>query len=216
MKVWEVIRRNRESRRNPARAWLNQHRSSTLTKDSVIEFDEIGGVLDDRVDLAGGAWTVFPIVAGQEGTIRSLLPRDHRAHRVRRRRLRPRDQASMLRDVIGNPLTKGGKKKWLSPTIRKSLDEDHVLLYIAGDKRNPCGYYPSLKHPADDPLAVDASPDDETDGPDFTALTGEWKDDAGFGYRTFSAPVLWVAIWAATASHLTPGRIMWPQLEAGS
>lgn len=216
LKVWEVIARNRESRRSPARAWLNQHRSSSLTKDAVGEFDEIGGVLDDRVDLVGGAWTVFPLVAGQEGTIRTVDlqtgPPTEFVLAVFGRQITPAD----LTTAIGNPLTKGGKKRWANPTIRERLDKDKVLLYAVGEKRNPCGYYPGAKHPADDPLLVDDSADDATEGPDTVILTGRWKDDASFPYRCFDGPVLWVAIWAAEDTHLVPGRVMWPQLEAGS
>lgn len=214
MKVWEVIRRNRDSRRNPARAWLNQHRSSALTKDSVVEFDEIGGVLDDRVDLAGGAWTVFPIVAGQEGMIRNLrletMPQTEFVTAVFGRQV----NAAALASLIGNPLTKHGKHRWVREDIRAQLDEDHVLLYTAGEKQAPCGYFPGVKFP--DGTTVDESGDDDTDEPDAVLLTGRWEDDAGFSYHTFSAPVLWVAVFAAEASHLLPGRVMWPQLEAGS
>ena len=215
MKVWQVIARNRESRRNPARAWLNSHRSSALTKDSISEFDEIGGVLDDRVDLAGGGWTVFPVVAGQEGNIRSLRlvaqPPTEYVVAVFGRQIQP----SRLADLVGNPLTKRGKRRWADEDVRDRLDEDHVLLYTAGEKRAPCGYFPGTKFP-EDTLGPDEDGDDDTDEPDFTAITGRWEDDASFSYHTFGAPVLWVAVFAAEATHLSPGRIMWPQLEAGS
>jgi hypothetical protein len=215
MKVWEIIRRNRDSRRNPARAWLNQHRSSSLTKDAVGEFDEIGGVIDDRVTLAAGSWTVFPVVAGQEGVIRSLrietvTPTEF-VVAVFGKQIKP----TALSSMVGNPLTKRGMKKWVDEDVRAKLDEDYVLLYAAGEKQAPCGYFPGSKFPDGAP-DDSASSDDDTDTPDAAFLTGRWEDDAGFSYHTFDGPVLWVAVYAVDASHVRAGRIMWPQLEAGS
>lgn len=215
MKVWQVIRRNRDSRRNPARAWLNQHRSSALTKDAVGEFDEIGGVLDEGVRLAADAWTVFPVVAGQEGVIRSLrvaaTPATEYVMAVFGKQVAP----ARLAELVGDPLTKAGKRRWVDEDVRATLDEDHVLLYAAGEKRAPLGYFPGAKYDPDT-LGPDEDPDEFREVPDDERLTGDWEDDAGFSYHTFGAPVLWVAIFAAADSRLSPGRIMWPQLEAGS
>jgi hypothetical protein len=73
MAVWEVIQRNRESRRDPARQWVRQHRASGLIKDAIDGFDEVGGILGDKVMIPGHQWVSFPVVAGQEGTVRQLL-----------------------------------------------------------------------------------------------------------------------------------------------
>lgn len=201
MKVWEVIRRNRDSRRNPARAWLQSHRSSALAKDSVVEFDEIGGVLDDRVDLAGGAWTVFPVVAGQEGTIRSLRLETQPAVEFAVSVFGRQISASRLNELVGDPMAPESSERWTDVDARRHLDEDYILLYSAGgdtEFEEPCGYFPGKKSAG------------------FAEVTGRWEDDASFSYHTFGSPVLWVAVWAVEATHLRPGRIMWPQLEAGS
>ena len=201
MKVWEVIRRNRESRRNPARAWLNSYRSSALTKDSMVEFDEIGGVLDDRVDLAGGQWTVFPLVAGQEGSIRSLRMRTFPAVEYAVSVFGREITAARLNSLVGDPMASDAQERWMDVGVRQHLDDDHLLLYGVGgdtDELEPCGYFPGKKSAA------------------FSEVTGRWEDDASFSYHAFGAPVLWVAVWAVEDTHLRPGRIMWPQLEAGS
>jgi hypothetical protein len=43
LKVWQIIARNREARKNPARLWLQDHRASTTLHDSLTEWDEFGG-----------------------------------------------------------------------------------------------------------------------------------------------------------------------------
>ncbi len=254
MTVWEVIARNQDNKRNPARAWIRDHRSSSFVKDAVTEFDEIGGTITDRELVAG--WNVFPVVAGQEGTIaRVRLRLDKPAEFVTAvfgRRIGPR----RLAQVIGNPLEHAGARRWSDPDRLDRLVGDHVLLYVAGDDQAPCGYYPGTKeartytpqvpNPAynvDVPASSPSYDDRETlpeqvpnpaynpDDPDgdqeefidrvvteqLTPQTGQWNDDAGFGYRTFDQScVLWVAVYVRRPRTLLGGRIMWPQLEAGA
>lgn len=199
MTVWEVISRNQENRRNPARAWIRDHRSSSFVKDAVTEFDEIGGTSTDQQLDAG--WNVFPVVAGQEGTIarlriRTQLPVEF-VVAVFGRRVGPKWLASQ----VANPLTAAGSKRWEDEAVRNRLDAK-ILLYAAGNDEQPGGYSPSQKATTSDP-----------GGP----LTGRFDDDAGFGYRTFDQScILWVAVYAAAATTLQGGRIMWPQLEAGA
>jgi hypothetical protein len=203
MQVWEVIARNRENRRNPARAWIRDHRSSSFVKDAVTEFDEIGGEVT-RTDLDEG-WNVFPVVAGQEGTIARLRLRTGAGDSEPRefvcavfgKEVTP----EWLTDRIAHPLTEAGSARWEDEATRADLD-DRVLLYAAGSDAQPCGYFPKAK-----------ATDTEPGGP----LTGRWEDDAGFGYRTFDQScVLWVAIFVPGPTRLRGGRIMWPQLEPGA
>lgn len=222
MAAWEVIQRNRESRANPARAWINQHRSSTITKDAVTEWDSIGGVITDDIHIPANGWAVFPVVAGQEGTIERIrlatTPAAEFVCAVFGKKVSPK----WLHSIVPAPLTKAGTKKWQSQAIRNRLDE-RFLLYIAGANDQPCGYWPGQKT--------------DTDGATHDELTGVWLDDAGFSYRTFAAPVLWVAVWADRKTRLDASppqkwwggpwvwgappqrngrRILWNQLEAGS
>jgi len=192
--VWEVIARNRDSRRDPARAWLRDHRSSGLVKDAIGEFSEVGGLLGDDVSVRGGRWTVFEVVAGQAGTIARLRLRTNPdaefACAVFAQKITP----ERLDALVPNPLA--DRSDWTTEATRNKLD-DHALVYAAGDPDQPLGYHPSSK----------------TDG---GALTGLWDDEAGFGYATFALPVLYVAVYADRDTVIPAGRVMWPQLEPGA
>ena len=204
LEVWEVIARNRESRKSLRRAWIQEHRASTNRKDSIAPWDEVGGVLGDKVSVPGNRWTVFPVIAGQEGIIQRLRvdtnPNAEFVMAVFGRRI----AAGRLRRMVGNPLTRVGSKKWEREDLRDRLDASNILLYVAGSDSEPLGYWPKKKSGRDD--------NDSGAAP----LTGRWQDDATFPYRCFPASVLWVAIWADRDTTIPRGRIMWPQLEAGA
>jgi len=238
MAVWEVIQRNRESRRNPARQWVRDHRASGEIKDAIDGWDEVGGLLGDNVTVPGHRWTIFEVVAGQEGTVARLSLRTNpNAEFVCAVFGRVFDADAMekrLRRRVGNPLTKRGSKKWEDEDVRDDLDANNFLLYVAGSNEDPCGYYPKHKRPevvitdeanpdydptADtDSTGLDDEPtiEVESEGASINPLTGRWKDDAQFGYRTFAQPVLYVAMYADRDTVVPAGRIMWPQLEAGA
>jgi len=210
MEVWEVIARNQESRHSPARSWVSasQARSSTISKDSIGIWDEVGGLLSDDVTVPANTWTVFPVVAGQEGTVRSLRLRTSPAAEYVVGVFGDTIYGSRLQRLIGNPLTHAGKLRWADEGIRDELDKTNILLYVAGEKAAPCGYYPNTKRVEDDP----DTPDEETG---TNPLTGRWEDDASFSYHTGQHPVLYVAVFADRNTTIPAGRIMWNQLEAG-
>lgn len=198
MEVWEIIKRNRESRKDPARQWLKSHRSSGLTNDVVSQWDDAGGEVEDT-ELHGGRWNVLPVVTGQEGTIASLRLRLSGAKCEFVVAVFGRDiPESRLEARIGNPLTEAGSAKWTDQDVLDDLDDNWLLLYVAGDDVQPCGYYPKAK--------ADAG----------ASLTGVWKDDAGFGYRTFDDYSVWLAIYPAENCTLQGGQVFRNQLEAGS
>jgi hypothetical protein len=202
MKVWEVITRNRESRHSPARAWTPDNRSSTMTKDSIGIWDEVGGLLNSKLTIPANTWTVVPVVAGQEGTVRSLRlttsPAAEYVVAVTGDAIYPERLASL----VGNPLTHAGAKRWASQSVHDALDAQNVLLYVAGTNAQPCGYYPGQKGEKDENDVA------------YT-LTGRWEDDAGFSYHTGEHPVLYLAIFADRATTIPVRRVMWNQLEAG-
>jgi len=206
--VWEIHDRNVESRRDPARQWLHQNRSSKLGRDSMTGWDEIGGLVDSRVTCAGAAWTVFPVVAGQEGQIRDLTIQtvDDPAQFVLAI-FGKRITAQRMAALIGDPFTDDGKRAWRRKN--DTLTDDHWLLYEAGWDANPCGFHPSTKAeaPAD-------FPDGHGIGDAISAwITGRWHDPAGFPYFCKDKPVLWVCLYPQTDTHLNPGRIMRVQLD---
>lgn len=208
MEVWEVISRNRDSRNSPARVWRADHRSSTMTKDSMGIWDEIGGVLGDPVEVPANTWTVFPVVAGQEGTVRALLLRTQPFAEYVVGVFGDVIYGSRLQRLVGNPLTHDGKLRWASEAIRDELRNVNLMLYVAGEKADPCGYYPNHKRVEDDP-------DTPTEETGTNPLTGRWEDEAGFSYYTGRNPVLYVAVYADRATTIPRGRVMENQLEAG-
>ena len=107
MKVWAIIARNRQARRNPARLWLQEHRSSRMLHDSITEWDEVGGEVE-RIALEGGAWNVFPVVAGQEGTVRSLRIDSPTRSSSRSGCSASGSTRTRLQRLVGNPLTEAG------------------------------------------------------------------------------------------------------------
>lgn len=193
LEVWEVIARNRETRSDPSRAWRTDARSSTIAKDSIDTWDEVGGILGSRLECPGRAWTIFEVVAGQEGSVSRLqletAPVSEFVVAVFGSRIGPR----RLTALVPHPLGAEGAKAWEN----RVLEREHQLLYAAGDKADPCGYHPGSK------------------GRGANLLTGRWRDAAGFSYRAGPNPVLYVAVWPDRDTHILPGRIMWNQLEAG-
>lgn len=194
MEVWEVIARNKESRNDPARRRNRDARSSTIAKDSIGEWDEVGGETGHDIKLVAG-WNVFEVVAAMAGQIeRFRLELQTPAEFACAVFGRPVDRGFMD-DVIGLPLTAAGEKNWRRSGPRGRL-RDNWLLYSAGTPDEPCGYGEDLK----------------TDGAD---LTGVHRDEAGFSYRSEYRTKLYVAVWVPSANTIPLGRIMWPQLEAG-
>jgi hypothetical protein len=196
--VWAAIQRDRDSRNTVHRSFFAQRKAASLDRENT--FDEVGGVIS-RVKLNPGGWTVFPVVAKQAGTIEKLRIRlsDEREFvtAVFGRKISP----ARLRAVTNAPLTKAGTKRWTNQAVLDQLDDDYVLLYVAGSDEDPCGYSPGRKSDED-------------------PITGRHIDDASFPFVTFindtdRGSVLWVAIWVqgGGAVSVTPGRIMWPSAE---
>lgn len=193
LEVWEIIDRNRESRNDPARRRQQRHRSSTIRKDSIGEWDEIGGELGHDVRLNAG-WNVFEVVAAMEGTVAWLKIALEEPAEFACAVFGSKVDPGWLDDHVPAPLAAGGAKRW--QTHRNALD-DRWLLYSAGTPDEPCGYAPGRKGD-DDPV------------------TGRHVDDAGFRYASESRTLLYVAVWVREENTIPLGRIMRNQLEAGA
>lgn len=235
MQVWDVIRRNRESREDPARR-RKGNRASTELKDSITEWDEVGGVVYDDVDLQPG-WNVIPVVAGQEGSvsrirvlIQDLAGGDGEiaiqgrefAVAVFGKKVTP----ARLRHLIGNPLAASpdssaepgdvdppetdpetdGADPAPSATANRPWWERKA---IADALRNL-----ELLHSAgtrEEPCGY--SPGRKSNG---GTKTGLYRRDAEFNYRTHGEPVLYLAVWVWGERTMSAGRVMWNQLEPGA
>ncbi len=210
LKVWEIIQRNRESRRDPARVWW-QGRSSTSLRDTVVEWSRMAGVLGDRVPLPAEQWTVLVVPAGQTGTVASLRlklrgttgdgdPTPEFACAV----FGDKPGEGWLDGVVPDPLADpGDAAPWYEKAATLDALEGKRLLYAAGTHDDPCGYHPRHKLNAEG----------EASG---APLTGIHRDDATFAYYCADDPVLYVAIWPTQAAVIDQGRIMWALIEAGT
>lgn len=219
MAAFQAWQNNVESRRDPARAWLREYRSSNQIKDTIGEFSENGGILDRKQILTPNDWTIFEVFTGPiEGQIKWLRlncgPNVEFSVLVFGMKM----NLARLRNLIPNPLSKAGEARFRDRDIRRKLKE-RVLLYSAGIEDEPCGYWPDKK----------------TEGASF--ITGKWEDDMSWPYRTippltseiysagetpkpqplnrFPEPVLYVCVYANARGYVRPGRIMWPQAEGG-
>lgn len=197
LEVWEVIQRNRESRHDPAR--VKGLRSSAKIPKDIIEYDEVGGVLESRVDLVGGQWNEIPVVAAEAGTIRSIryetTPATESSVIVSAQPF----ALSMLDRLLPAPLGEGAG--WEDAEVRRAWKARDVL-YASGDWQQPNGYFPARKT--------------DEEGPTFALVTGIHEDDAGFSYYAHQYPVLYMYVWVPTDCRIPAGRVMWPQREAGS
>lgn len=220
--VWEMIRRNKETRRDPARRWKG-NRASGVVKDSIDVWDEIGGVVAGDRDLVAG-WNIVEVVGGQEGTVSRIRLRVSAEAGVEGDGVEfacavfgKQITAARLNGLVPAPLAAynpasddeegeddedtppsplSGDRAWEKKAVRKVLNKKKQV-YSAGTNLEPCGYSPGRKR--------------------GTVLpTGKHEDDAGFSYRTDREPILYLAVWVASAAVLEGGRVMWPQLEAGA
>lgn len=194
--VWAAIQRDRENRDTIHRAFIRQHRASSLERENT--FDEVGGVVEPIALDAG--WTVFPVVAKQAGTIEKIAMRLNPEREFALAVFGRRISVKSLRAVTNAPLTVAGSARWTSEAMHSRLDSKYVMLYVAGSEDDPCGYFPGRK----------------SEG--ASLLTGRFEDAASFPFVTFSndtdrGSVLWVAVWVPSATTLQGGRIMWPSAE---
>lgn len=202
--LYEVIDRIRESRRRPGRTWMLSHRGSDINNDIVHEGDAIGGQVQPTA-LKGNTWNVIPVVVGQEGNITKLRlkvtanaayadvegPGVEYVAAVFGRKI----PEARLNARIGDPLTAEGSEKWTDQGVLDDLDDNWVLLYVAGNNEQPLGYGSKRK------------------GAPGATLSGRWEYDAGFPYYAYDDCSLWLAIYPATDSALKGQRVLWNQNE---
>lgn len=207
LEVWEIIARNKESRNDPARSRQQKHRSSTIQKDSIGEWDEIGGLLPQDFHLKPG-WNVFETVAAMEGTISEIevnldSPAEF-ACAVFGRTI----TADRLNNLVPKPLTNFGGQAW-----EKKSDElkERMFLVAFGTKDEPCGYSPGRKMTRTYDEGTDEEITVTTNDP-----TGKFVDDGGFRYASANRTELTIAVWVEEANMIPLGRILRPQLEAAA
>lgn len=202
LEVAAIMERNAEARRSPRREWFAENRASKPS-GNLVERDENFGQLGQNVALDGNAWNIVPMIVGQQGQINRIdihTVSDEAefavaffSRHITRKRLNRR---------IGNPLTTADESVWETGDVQDWMD-DRILLYAAGDGKQPCGYGPHRRH-RDDVGNV-------TDAP----ITGRFVDDAQWAYicAAGTAVLIYMAIYPDRDCTLKRGQLLWPQLD---
>jgi hypothetical protein len=198
MKVWEVITRNRESRKSPARQWIAQNRRSGLRDDTGAFYDgSVFGTIP-RTFCAANSWTVIPTPAGRSGVIQILdLQTDSDPAAFGVAIFGKQVSAAWCNRKLTDPFADGYEKHVRINT--KTWRTNRWLVNVWGTAAQPGGYWPG-QHTADD------------DGSGFVVtdetITGQFRDESGFPYFCKGAPVLWIAVRPDRDCFLQGGRVL--------
>lgn len=192
--IGQIMERNRAARSRPARDFLRDRRS-TAANSRIVEFSEVGGRIWATIDVPAETWVVFPVIAGQSGTINRVRAQvtESACEFVLAATAKQVSEAWWQR-LESAPL---GANAFRNQNVYTEADDRRAILGIWGTKDEPGGYSPGAKS-ANDPL------------------TGLLLEDAGVPYYTFDQPVIWMAIWARQACKLKPQRILYPLIDAGT
>ncbi len=220
LQIAGIIERNRENRTSPSRAYLNA-RSSRTPKDIIFGHDEHFGILGHRVNTGAGQWTVYPLIAGDYGTVARVHvvtgPGAPPSYDEEMTGFEPDEtefavfvfgekvSAGWLAANVGNPLDDGNR--WWASKAQRETAEERRLLYAVGSEKAPCGYWPGSKLSEETDEEGDPLPGDD--------LTGEWQDDAAFAYRAPDC-VLWMAIYTAGQTRIKAGKQLYVQRDEGA
>lgn len=193
MTVAAIRERNREARIKPGRVFLQERR--TAPNSRIVEFSgELGGKIWNTINVPAETWVVFPVVAGQSGSINRVRCQveDSLSEFVLAATAREVSAAWWER-LESAPLAANAFR---NERVYDNADDARAILGIWGTNGEPGGYGYGSK--------ADGDP-----------LNGLLVEDAGFPYHTFGQPVIYMAIWARQACKIKPQRILYPVYEAG-
>lgn len=209
IEVSAINARDVESRRNIRREW-NQSNIPAKHSHALISSDENFGILDRDVHLVANEWNVIPMIVGQHGQI----------NRVDLRMVNDKPEFATM--ILTKPMTVGGKpgisarlkrripnplaisdQSWLEDNDVTDWLDDRVILYAAGDGKQPCGYYPRRKK-------NDAG--NATGAP----ITGRHLDDQNFAYicAPHTQVIVFLAIFPDRDCTLKRGQRLYCQLDS--
>lgn len=203
--VGQIIARNKESRRSAAREFLTSVRRPNAMDEQVVSNELFGEV--DAYRLKAHRWNRIAVPCGQSGSIDRVRVhlRDSRAAFVMGVSVKSIASGRMNAIAGANPLKAGSK--WAKGHVQHRLKNDYLFLYTAGQRSQPLGYYP-LAHTGDD------------NKPTLSAITGDWEDDAGFAFRTFTEDrvggVMYLYIFPDRACTLTQGKVFYVNESEGA
>jgi len=199
MKVWEVIARNRESRRSPARQWIAQNRRSGMQDDTGAFYD--GSVFGkiERTHLPAGTWTVIPTPAGRSGTLQTIdIQTDTSAAAFVMAIFGKQVDSAWCNRKLGDPVFATLTDTTFADRVQantKTWQDNRFLVDVFGQNTQPCGYWPE-QHTKADGTATSAP------------ITGEYRMKAGVPYFCKGDPVLWIAIRPDRDCYIQGGRVL--------
>jgi peptidoglycan hydrolase-like protein with peptidoglycan-binding domain len=202
LEVVAINQRNKDAQRHIRREWFAENRASKPS-GNMVSSDELSGRLAQDVRLSGGQWNIVDIPAGQAGTVNATDIRltNHKAEFAVAFVSRDLTEKTLKR-VIGNPLVTSGESIWETNNRAAKWIRDKVILYAAGDGKNPCGYFPR-RHRGDDDAVTDAP------------ITGEHYDAMTWPYIALPNKPAYIrlAIWPDRDCTLKRGKILYAQLN---
>lgn len=194
----EILARNKDGHRDLRREWIASNRGSKPS-GNMVSRDEHFGILDRDVKLKGGRWNTVRVIIGQSGTV----------NRIRLRAVSSKAEfcfivlsaevtATQLARRLGNPfpvdattgegaLDRHQADKWF---------EDRIVLFAAGNAKQPCGYGRRKKF---------GNNDARTSAP----LTGTYLHDEPWSYLSAGdrRPFVTIGIYPDRDCTIKGGRI---------
>lgn len=196
--IVEMRERDRESRQDPARNYLNQRRRSATVRDTVMGWDKESGmgVIPDRA-MQGGQWNIVRVPAAQFGAIVSTELEVTPACRFYAAVFGAQVTPSRLAGLVPTPGVMAGEDRapFDVPSIQDDLGRSNRtgmrLAILWGTPGQAAGYWPGEQEKGHDP-------------------TGVLRDDASWDYISADPPWLWLAVWPdddCTLSGMLKARV---------
>ena len=189
LSIAQILDRDRESRQDPAKNYINLRRRSAITRDQVITWDcEAGSGQIPRRSCPGGQWSVFRIAAGEAaGTLQQIDVQTVPAAAFAFEVFAGPVSAAHLHSMVPAPLTarSDGYQPFDVPGIQDELDR---LGYVDGfgGPNQAGGYWPGEQTSS-------------IDGTDHGhPITGRLRVDSSTTFLLKDPPYLWVAVFPLT------------------
>lgn len=196
-----ALQRNQESRRNVYREWVESNRGMKPSGNFVSR-DEFFGRLYQDVRLYGGQWNIVPVIMGQSGSVAKTDVRlTDVATEFCMAVFAKEVTVSTLQGLIGNPFSVDGDglTAWEHENVNRFF-ENRLMLYVAGQGTQPCGYSWKKGYTSADPPVRTANP-----------LVGTHLDESSWSYITDPAggPIVYLAIYPTDSCTLRRGHLFY-------
>jgi hypothetical protein len=207
MKVWQVISRNRESRKSPARQWIAQNRRSHVRDDTGAFYDGATFGKVPRTFCPADTTTVIPTPAGRSGILQTIdiQTTDSQAKFILSAWGRQVD-GDWVDRKLGDPVFGDLADTTFYDRVQadtKTWQDARGLVEVWGQNTQPGGYWPRQHTNAAGTV---------TDAP----ITGQFRFTAGAPYLCQHEPVLWIAIRPDRNCWVEGGRVLELLLDDGA